>query len=294
MISTLWDPRPIGSCISFGSPVLWGRWLAGPEGKAPVVASADFRSGSSRSSVGPSPAPRRTAHLPRMTLGHLHIFEEAGGGAEGSQSVAEGDWARRFGLVFVPSAEFGDEPCCPSKRVRGMRVFLARGVALHFLIEDGDQFDLVLGEGKTCRLGVAAVAGLHELDDDGSGAGGNGGQLAEAIGGCQLAVFDAQSLELQGAEELLDDPALPVPADDPPGIGEGLDVMGGQQDPMDGLSLFWRMRLDDLDDIDGNAGRQAFFDGVLGPLELHRAEAERQMGVARAAVGPFAQLDDGP
>src|SRR5258708_9256071 len=129
------------------------------------------------------PSPYVGDTSPASLLGHLHIFEEVSGGAEGSQSVAEGDWARRFGFVFVPSAEFGDEPCCPSKRVRGMRVFLARGVALHLLIEDGDQFDLVLGEGKACRLGVAAVAGLTELDADGGGAGGNSAQLAEAIRG---------------------------------------------------------------------------------------------------------------
>src|SRR5882672_12067480 len=82
--------------------------------------------------------------LPLAGLGDLHMFEDGGGGSEGSQPVMEGYRSGRFGLVFMPSAEFGDDPCRPGEGVWGMGVFLACGVALHLLIEDGDQLDLML------------------------------------------------------------------------------------------------------------------------------------------------------
>src|ERR1041385_872203 len=121
-----------------------------------------------------------------------------------------------------------------------MRVLLTVDLALHSLIEPSDQLDRVLAEGEIGRLSVAAVAGLHELHDDGSCMSGDSHQLAQAIGGCELAVFDPQPPELHGAEELLDDPAPPVPSDDAPGVGDGLDVMGGEQNPVDRLRAFRR------------------------------------------------------
>jgi hypothetical protein len=49
-----------------------------------------------------------------------------------------------------------------------------------------------------------AVAGLRQLHDDDCGAGRDGHKLDKAIGGLDLAVFDPQTLLLQGAKELLD------------------------------------------------------------------------------------------
>src|SRR5258707_573980 len=123
----------------------------------------------------------------------------------------------------MPSAELGDDPGSPCEGVFGVGVFLAGGAALHSLIEQGDERDLVGCEGEAGGPPVGAGAGLYELHDDGGGFGGDGDQLAEAVGGGELAVFDAQSLELEGAEELLDDPALLVPSDDLPGLVEGPD-----------------------------------------------------------------------
>src|ERR1700756_938576 len=100
-----------------------------------------------------------------------------------------------------------------------MRIFLTRGLALHSLVEPGDELDFLLIEGEAGRLEIAAIASLHELHDDGGRSSDNGHHLVEAIGGRELAVLDPQPLELHGAKELLDDPAPLVPSDDPPRVG---------------------------------------------------------------------------
>jgi len=101
----------------------------------------------------------------------------------------------------------------------------------------------------------------------------------------RLAVFDTQALELQGAEELLDDPALAIPGNDLPSLGDAIDLVGGEQDPMNGLGPFRGMLLDDLDRIDLNAVGQVIFQRVLRPLERQRAEAQREMSCAGSTVG---------
>src|SRR5258708_13836099 len=121
---------------------------------------------------------------------------------EGGKAIVEGNWARWFGFVFVPSAEFGDNPGCPGESVRRMRVSLTFGLALHSVIEDGDEPDLALRERKGCRLRIASITSLHELDDNSSGLGGHRHQLCEANGGCQFHVFHPQSLQLAPSAEL--------------------------------------------------------------------------------------------
>ena len=50
-----------------------------------------------------------------------------GEGFEVLETVAEDDWAGRFGFwVAVPSTELGDDPRGPGKCFRRMRVFLQR------------------------------------------------------------------------------------------------------------------------------------------------------------------------
>src|SRR6266702_4336247 len=71
--------------------------------------------------------------------------------------------------------------------------------------------------------------------------GGNGHHLEETIGGGKLTVFDLEALELHGAEQLFDGPAQLIPVDDLPCIGGRLDLVSGEQDPMDGLGVFRRM-----------------------------------------------------
>src|ERR1700741_1301680 len=56
------------------------------------------------------------------------------------------------------------------------------------------------------------------------------------------------------------------------------------------LGAFRRVMLDDLGDVDWHAGRQVLLNGVLGPRERQRGKAHRKMGLAWAAVWPFAQF----
>ena len=73
----------------------------------------------------------------------------------------------------------------------------------------------------------------------------------------------SQALLLQGAEELLDDPALLVPGDDAPGDGRVGDRVGGQQPPEDRLGALGRIDLGHLDQDAAPALRQALLQRLV-------------------------------
>jgi hypothetical protein len=79
-------------------------------------------------------------------------------------------------------------------------------------------------EGPVCRVGASAVASLHQLQGDNGGFGGDRGEFEQPVGGFQTTVFQLEALGLHEAEERLDCPTLPMPADGPPsrgGVGQG-------------------------------------------------------------------------
>src|SRR6185312_8399851 len=159
---------------------------------------------------------RSMAFSPIQMLGDQQIVELPAFecGVEVPEAVIEGDGPRRLGLILVPSAEFGDDPCGPCHGSRRIGISLACGLALYFAIEPFDESDLVGGESGIGGLKAFAVAGVDEHHDDGGSLGGDGDHLAEAVGLGDLAVLDAQALALEGAEELLDGPPAAIPIDD--------------------------------------------------------------------------------
>ena len=128
-------------------------------------------------------------------------------------AVAEGDWAGRFGFwVAIPSPELGDDPRGRGKCFRRMRVLLQRGLSFEFGQECVEGLDFGGREGDAGTLPGPAVARLDAVQDGAGGTGGNRRQLAQPPGVFQLAVLQVQSLLLQGAEEVFDMPARPIPA----------------------------------------------------------------------------------
>ena len=70
----------------------------------------------------------------------------------------------------------------------------AFALAFELLDERGERCDLGRIEGELDRLLAAAIARLHELDDDAGGAGRDSGQLEQPLGVFQLAVFELAAL----------------------------------------------------------------------------------------------------
>src|SRR6266702_4750728 len=232
----------------------------------------------------PQPPPHPS---PASGLGHLHMFEgpSCSESLEARQAIVEGNRSWRFmGGVSAPSAELGDSPCGPGESFFAMRIFLKLGLALQVFVDRVEHFDFFGRESKACWKHLATIAGLNELDDDGCRFGGDGHQLHKPIGGFKLAVLDLQALGFHRTEELLDDPALLVPGDDLPGIGDAADWMGGQQEPMDGLCALGRMLLDDLHEVERHACGQISFSAVCRPLQNDGSEAQGKMGLARTTV----------
>ena len=95
-----------------------------------------------------------------------------------------------------------------------MRIFLLLGSALDRRVDSFQGRHLVLGEGQAGRFVAAPVMGLHQLEGERGGLGGNRRELQQPLGAGNLAVFELQSLRLQNAKELLNDPAQLVPSDD--------------------------------------------------------------------------------
>ena len=163
--------------------------------------------------------------VPAKALGPLHIcwtiYEEL----EASHSGVEGDWSRwTMGGVAGPSAELCDDPCRPGDGAVAKVVLLELGPAFQGFIDGLEHFDLVRRERKFGWQFFTAISGLNELDDDTCRPGGDRHEFDQAFSAVELAILDAQTLALQRAKELFDDPALLVPGDDPPSIGEAADA----------------------------------------------------------------------
>lgn len=173
----------------------------------------------------------------------------------------------------------------------GWGLDLQLGLALEAAFEGGERVDLVGTDGQACRVRIAATAGLHELEDDCRGLGGDGDELFQPRRQLQLAVLDLEALRLHHPEELLDHPALLVPSDDLPGVSRTGERMGGQEQPMQGLDTVGCVRFDDLDPTEPNPVGQPFFAPILRPPDRRLAEAQAQRCLPSRTVGALAQLD---
>src|SRR5215217_4176965 len=255
-----------------------------------------MRLSSARSRLSPSFAdPRSLGSLaPALALGFLHIFDGSGSDddLEASHSVVECDWSGwPMRGVAGPSAELGDDPCRPLKRVGAMRVLLKLCPAFHGFVDGGKYFDFFGREGAFDRQLFATIAGLNELNDDTCCFSGDRHELDQGLGAFDLTVLDSQALVLERAKELFDDPALLVPGDDPPSIGRIGDRMSGQEQPMNGLSPVRGVQLDDFHEADFDAFRQFLHAGARRPLEHNGSKAQREMGLATVAIYPLRQID---
>jgi len=148
--------------------------------------------------------------------------------------------------------------------LRRMRGLLQRGLSFGFGQECVEGLDFGGREGDAGVLPGPAVARLDALHDGAGGTGGNRSQLDRPPGIFQLAVLRLQSLLLQGAEELFDMPALPIPANHAPGHRRILEPMGGQKPPRNRLGARRRIHLANLDKADFHRLGQPFLPGQIG------------------------------
>src|ERR1700726_1340305 len=195
-----------------------------------------------------SPSNAAVYWVPASALRSVHVseFPSSRHGLQRVQPMFEGDWA--WGSCFraaVPSAEAGDDPGGPWEALVRMRV--GPGGTAIGSVDGFEGSDFCGREYESRGEGAVAITCLGELQDDDGGAGSDGDELEQTVGGVELAVFDLQALLLEGAEELLDHPAHSVPVDDlPSGSGIGRRV-GGKQPPSHRLGpgrRIWFAQLD--------------------------------------------------
>jgi hypothetical protein len=153
----------------------------------------------------------------------------------------------RFWFVILPSAEASNDPGDPWEAAGGIGISFAEPWLCVVVVDGLEGVEFVGREDEGAVQGGLAVAGLSELQGDDGGARGDGGKLEEAVGGFDLAVFDADTLLLEDPEELLDGPAGAVPVDDLPGSVGICGGMAGEQAPDQRWGAFGGRRLGELD-----------------------------------------------
>jgi transposase len=130
---------------------------------------------------------------------------------------------------------------------------------------------------------VGAVATLRQLDVDAGRFGRRGGELHQPLRRGDLAVLQLQPLRLDHPEQLLDNPAKLVPADNLPGSCRVCDCVGGQQPPVQRLHTLRRIDLPHLDQAQPHAashirvGTFQYF-AALGVSEALRRLADYVIG----------------
>src|SRR5258708_5378154 len=150
------------------------------------------------------------------------------------EAASNGDWPWRLAIA-VPTAEARDDPGGPCEAAGGMGVLLAQSFAFEGGAKGGEGLDRRRCEGGGGGQAIAAITLLDELDGDGCGFDGGGGELEEAIGAGDLAFLQVEAVGFHDAVNLLDGPACFVPGDQTPRIGGAGHVVSGQQAPVDRL-----------------------------------------------------------
>src|SRR5260370_14748654 len=183
--------------------------------------------------------------------------EAVSDGVEALQSSMHCDRSWWFGIVgAAPCAETGDDPSGPRQG------FGLEGVSetLGFSVDGwGDGLEdghVVLVEGSGGRPLICPVASLDELHADDGGAQRDEGELAQDVRGFDLAILDAETLALEGAEELLDQPAAAVSGDASLSRLHAVDGSAGEQPPVHRLDAVPRIDLAHIDRGHGGATRQ--------------------------------------
>src|ERR1700745_2042621 len=120
------------------------------------------------------------AWTPAFALVDAHISEapSVGEGVEVFEAVPEGD-----------GSGFGAWVSVPAQAARLMGVALELCPALVLGTERGEGLDFSIIEGIGGGFGALAIARLEELQDDGGGLGGDGGELEQSVGRLDPAVF---------------------------------------------------------------------------------------------------------
>src|SRR6516162_10592066 len=99
----------------------------------------------------------------------------------------------------------------PPKRGRAAHAGFAAAVSCQRTACAGiEGAELIFGKGKRSRLLAAPIPRLQQLQGDRRGMSGNGDELEQALGGLDLAVFEAQSLFFEQPKQLFDDPSRAV------------------------------------------------------------------------------------
>src|ERR1700688_1222887 len=142
-------------------------------------------------------------------------------------------WPGRW--IAIPPAEASNDPGGPREAMLGMWVFLEHGFAFDAGVERIEHSDLVVCEADGGGFDTMPIAGLVELEDDGSTLGGDCGKFDEALSGGKLTVFEPEALQFQKPPKLLDIPALFVPIDNTPSRRDVRDVMGCKEPPVQRL-----------------------------------------------------------
>ena len=174
-----------------------------------------------------------------------------------------------------------------------MGIFLEGGFAFEFWQKRLQGIHLHGGENDSGLLHGLTVTGLDELHDGAGCACCDGRELYQPFGGFDLAILQLKPLLLEGSEELLNDPALPIPTDHAPGHGGIPDLVGRQQSPQNGLPICRRVNFADFDQTDLDRRSQVFVvpDQMSRPLKRNPRETRFQMGGAGWAAGSRAKLD---
>jgi hypothetical protein len=135
-------------------------------------------------------------------------------------------------VIAVPPSQARDDPACPGEASWRVRVLLPLGVSLQRWDERFEGFDFRLREdGRSGQL-MLAIAFLYQLNINAGGFYRRCGELHQSVGGRQLAVLQLQPLGFCHPEQLLDDPASLLPADNLPSLFSIRDIMCGQQTPV--------------------------------------------------------------
>ena len=136
------------------------------------------------------------------------------------------------------------------------------------------------------------VARLHELHADDGGAQRDEGEFAQDAWRFDLAVLDAETLALEGAEELLDQPAAAVVGDASMRGLDAVDGSAGEEPPVHRLDALRGIELAHVEGIKLDTVGQLAIDALAGPAQPDRPIAQDHVGPAGGTARDRRQVED--